>query len=356
MKQKVIWASLIVFSLLLLTTLTAVADTTYTVKAGDTLSTIAAQFDVTVAAIVEANDITDPNVITVGQVLTIPTAGEAVPPPPPAEDPVSAPETAVSGYTIQPGDSLYKIAERFGVTVTALIEANDIDTPGIIIVGHTLTIPGTAVAAAPPAADAPAAPPAPQPNANLLRNPSFEEDWYHINGIPELQIPQHWTFEWDQGPTGFGGAPWDVWVRPEVRVLPSAFLPPHEHPLFIYHGDRTLKVFKGSGAISFRVFQDVALEPGTYQFSISLYPDQVASYIDGQKFHPSDPNAGEVRFIIGSGGSGWIAPAYLQKNTLTHTFTVNATQTMRIGVGARGKFAIENNGWFMDDWSLVKLP
>ena len=46
--------------------------TTYAVQPGDTLSKIAARFGVTVAAIVEANDIKDPNKIEVGQVLVIP--------------------------------------------------------------------------------------------------------------------------------------------------------------------------------------------------------------------------------------------------------------------------------------------
>lgn len=45
---------------------------TYTVKPGDTLSGIAAQFGVTIDAILEANDLTDPNTVVVGQELIIP--------------------------------------------------------------------------------------------------------------------------------------------------------------------------------------------------------------------------------------------------------------------------------------------
>ena len=47
---------------------------TYTVQAGDTLSKIAKEFEVDVEAIVEANDIEDPSLIRVGQVLVIPLA------------------------------------------------------------------------------------------------------------------------------------------------------------------------------------------------------------------------------------------------------------------------------------------
>jgi lysozyme len=46
---------------------------TYTVKAGDTLSAIAAKFGTTVAAIAAANNISNPNIISVGQVLVIPS-------------------------------------------------------------------------------------------------------------------------------------------------------------------------------------------------------------------------------------------------------------------------------------------
>jgi len=47
-------------------------DRTYVVESGDTLSAIAERFDTTVRAIVRANDIADPDVIDVGQELTIP--------------------------------------------------------------------------------------------------------------------------------------------------------------------------------------------------------------------------------------------------------------------------------------------
>lgn len=54
------------------TTTTVLA--TYTVQAGDTLAAIAERFDTTVAALVTANDLADPNVLAVGQVLELPSA------------------------------------------------------------------------------------------------------------------------------------------------------------------------------------------------------------------------------------------------------------------------------------------
>lgn len=55
----------------------------YVVQAGDTLASIAQRFGTTVEAIVRANNLTDPNLIFVGQVLTIPTGGIPIPPTPP---------------------------------------------------------------------------------------------------------------------------------------------------------------------------------------------------------------------------------------------------------------------------------
>jgi LysM repeat protein len=54
------------------TSTTTAASATYTVQRGDTLSAIATQFGTTVAAIVAANDIRDPDVLNVGQTLEIP--------------------------------------------------------------------------------------------------------------------------------------------------------------------------------------------------------------------------------------------------------------------------------------------
>jgi hypothetical protein len=174
--------------------------------------------------------------------------------------------------------------------------------------------------------------------------------------VPELQIPTGWVFEWDEGPTGFGTAPWDVWLRPEVRVLPYYQLPPQERPIFIFEGSQTVKAFKGNGAISFRLFQDITLSPGTYRLETGVFPDLVSAYVNGQKVRPSDPLAGEVRFIVGGGGTGWFTVTFGQQNRLSHTFTINQTQTVRLGLAIRGRYALNNNGWFLDAWSLVKVP
>ncbi len=363
---------LIVLSYLVVFTAVSVAQSTYVVQPGDTLYRIAIRHGTSVAALQAANNISNVNLIYAGQVLTIPGGGSAppvataVPPPPnpyPTAPPPGSPPTIGTFYVVQPGDRLYRIALQFGVTVQAIASANNIANTNLIYAGQVLIIPGSN-SGAPPVATAvpptnPTAPPPPAapPSAgtNLFSNGSFEGGWYHAGNVPELQIPTGWVFEWDEGPTGFGSTPWDVWFRPEVRVLPAFQLPPHEQNLFIFDGNQTVKVFKGNGAISYRLFQDVMLTPGTYRLTAGAFPDLVSDYVNGQKIRPSDPAAGEVRFIVGGGGTGWLAVTFGQQNTLTHTFTINQTQTVRLGLAVRGRYALNNNGWFLDGWSLVKI-
>jgi LysM repeat protein len=104
---------------------------TYVVQRGDTLATIAQKFGVSINDLIKANNITNPDTILVGQTLTIPTA-EAV---------ASTPAPAARTYTVQPGDTLAKIAVRFGVTVQDLVKANDLTNPDTIRVGQVLRIP-----------------------------------------------------------------------------------------------------------------------------------------------------------------------------------------------------------------------
>ncbi len=122
---------------------------------------------------------------------------------------------------------------------------------------HTMTPLPTATSTPEPTETAtPQATPSSHPlTGNLLPNPSFEQSWYHPGGIPELQIPVQWRFEWKEGENPLDSDPWNVYVRPEVRVLSPDFLPPFEHQLYIWDGMRTLKIFKREGAINVRLLQ-----------------------------------------------------------------------------------------------------
>jgi len=97
----------------------------YVVRWGDTLWAIALRFGTTVEAIVRANNIADPNYIWAGQTLIIPG--------------VAPPEPVI--HIVQKGETLWAIALRYGTTVQAISLANNILNPNLIYVGQRLTIP-----------------------------------------------------------------------------------------------------------------------------------------------------------------------------------------------------------------------
>ncbi len=108
----------------------------YTVKRGDTLSAIASRYGTSVSALAKANNIRNVNLIHSGQRLSIPGAAAAKPA---ASKPASSGNRA---YTVQRGDTLGKIAARFGSSVSAIARASKIANPNLIYPGQKLTIPG----------------------------------------------------------------------------------------------------------------------------------------------------------------------------------------------------------------------
>jgi LysM repeat protein len=122
-------------------------ECTYTIQSGDTLFRIATRNNTTVSEIASANPGIDINLIQPGQVITLPgcNAGTSVD----ATVPTTAPEPSnivPSGgttYTVQSGDTLFAIAQRFGVTVQEIVNANNMSNPNNLSVGQELIIPAS---------------------------------------------------------------------------------------------------------------------------------------------------------------------------------------------------------------------
>lgn len=130
----------------------ATNPSTYVVQAGDTLFSIATRFNTTVDALTQANNLTNPNALTAGQTLNIPSSSPStaiVTPTAVARGPTPTTTPGTLTYTVQAGDTLALIARQFGVTVEQLALANNLQDINVLSVGQVLTISQGAPAASP---------------------------------------------------------------------------------------------------------------------------------------------------------------------------------------------------------------
>lgn len=108
----------------------------YVVQAGDTLAAIARRFNTTIAKLQELNNLSNPDVIGVGDKLLLPPGSTAVQP-----VATAAAGSPTQSYIVQSGDTLMKIAAKFGVTAQQIQNANNLANPDRIYPGQVLVIP-----------------------------------------------------------------------------------------------------------------------------------------------------------------------------------------------------------------------
>jgi len=140
---------------------------THTVQAGENLYRISLKYGTTVAAIAQANNITNPSLIYVGQVLIIPVPAPATPTPVPTRTVTPAtpvPTAAVTAtpippsptgeivHVVQPGENLFRISLKYNLLTSIVAAYNGITNPNLIYVGQRIRIPVGAAAVVVPTA------------------------------------------------------------------------------------------------------------------------------------------------------------------------------------------------------------
>jgi LysM repeat protein len=116
-------------------------STTYVVQAGDWLSRIASRHGVTLGALLGANDLSATSVIVPGQRLVIPSTSGGGGSGGGGGGNGGGGGTNTTTYTVKAGDWLSKIASRHGVTLQALLRANNLTATSLIVPGQQLRIP-----------------------------------------------------------------------------------------------------------------------------------------------------------------------------------------------------------------------
>jgi LysM repeat protein len=171
--------------------LAGAADTgTHAVRAGETLSHIAADNGTTVQALAAANGIANPHLIMVGQVLVLPDAGAA-----------GVPAPVATAYMVQPGDNLASIAAKFGTTPAELAKANGVANPNVIVIGTVLSVPA-------PTGSSAALPQRLRAHPDRLALRSTFEQWAATYGTPSdlLQALCWMESGWQNGVVSSTGA------------------------------------------------------------------------------------------------------------------------------------------------------
>jgi LysM repeat protein len=135
------------------------AVTIYTVQSGDTMSSIATQFGVSLFDLQRLNPAVTPEFLNLGDKISVPIPqGEA-----PTATPGVAGEGTTLEYTVVSGDTLASIAERFGTTIIDIVRENNQDSADQIQVGQTLKIRASATPVPAAQTEPPGTPPVDSP-------------------------------------------------------------------------------------------------------------------------------------------------------------------------------------------------
>ena len=186
----------------------------YRVRAGDTLSGVASRHGVSVRALAAANGISDHDHLLAGASLAIPTAKPGV--------------RQGTTYVVRSGDTLERIARRFGTTTSRLMTANGIRSANLVQLGRRLVIPAgsTAVTASTPPPRATGLPSRLRERPERLAYLPLFDRWAHAYGVPaDLLKAMTWVESgWQKGKVSSTGAVGIGQLMPDTVTFVSGTL------------------------------------------------------------------------------------------------------------------------------------
>ncbi|HEV7949110.1 MAG TPA: LysM peptidoglycan-binding domain-containing protein [Glaciihabitans sp.] len=274
------------------------AGSSYTIATGDTVSSIASKFGVSTTDILSANGLGWSSVIYAGRTLTIPGSSSPAPaaPAPVVEVQPAAAVAPLTGetYLIKSGDTISAIAQKFGVSVQSILNANGLSLSSIIFSGQTLKISSSAAPSAPsiaPAAAAPAVVVSPptsgavtQLSAEMSSNAQTIVRVGQRLGVPEygivialaaaMQESSLRNIDYgDRDSLGlFQQRPSTGWGTPDQLLNP-------EHSALLFYGGPS-NPNKGvtRGLLEISGWQSMPLTQAAQRVQISAYPDAYAKW------------------------------------------------------------------------------
>jgi len=115
----------------------------HTVAAGDNLYQISLRYGIPTTQLMSINNLLSADQIYAGQVLVIP--GLSAPSLAPQTSQQAAAPVVTGGpisHIVQPGETLGRISSRYNVSLSSIVQANSLSNPSLLFVGQTLSIPG----------------------------------------------------------------------------------------------------------------------------------------------------------------------------------------------------------------------
>lgn len=137
------------FTLIFLFSFAIFPDSNYKVEKGDTLYSISRKYQITVAELRAANNLSENDVLKAGQKLVIPDAdigtAAALSTSKTGTTSTAAPAKSkntvkTTEITVQKGDTLYSISRKYGLSVADLLALNNLDSSDVIKVGQKLKV------------------------------------------------------------------------------------------------------------------------------------------------------------------------------------------------------------------------